>query len=335
MRFLFVPGAVALVPAPQGQAAPSAKHVDAVTAKAYAPLKALQNDDGSFAPKFGGPGVTALVVAGLVRSGKGPTDPVVAKALKYLENSVQKDGGIYTQRLANYTTCCSVMALKEANNDGKYDKVLAGAADYLKNEFGVPSILSPTPYGIANTDALLRNISTLTGKPAYMAPEMIAELRADQRSDIFGLGVVLYEMLTGRRLFAGASPTDVLAAVLRADVPDPREAHPAVPEPVVGILRQALQRAPEKRFSSAAEMGAACEHFLYDKGYGPTNLALKQYLGELFPEPAPPEELDESAFPELEAELLPIDDGAAPAADDPARTAVRPAPPDHGTLPPR
>lgn len=132
MRFLFVPGAVALVPAPQGQAAPSAKHVDAVTAKAYAPLKALQNDDGSFAPKFGGPGVTALVVAGLVRSGKGPTDPVVAKALKYLENSVQKDGGIYTQRLANYTTCCSVMALKEANNDGKYDKVLAGAADYLK-----------------------------------------------------------------------------------------------------------------------------------------------------------------------------------------------------------
>lgn len=177
--------------------------------------------------------------------------------------------------------------------------------------------------------------STLTGKPAYMAPEMIAELRADQRSDIFGLGVVLYEMLTGRRLFAGGSPTDVLAAVLRADVPDPREAHPAVPEPVVGILRQALQRAPEKRFGSAAEMGAACEHFLYDKGYGPTNLALKQYLGELFPEPAPPEELDESAFPELEAELLPIDDGAAPAADDPARTAVRPAPPDHGTLPPR
>ena len=177
--------------------------------------------------------------------------------------------------------------------------------------------------------------STLTGKPAYMAPEMIAELRADQRSDIFGLGVVLYEMLTGRRLFAGASPTDVLAAVLRTEVPDPREANPEVPEPVMAILRQALERAPEKRFGSAAEMGAACEHFLYDKGYGPTNLALKQYLGELFPEPAPPDELDESAFPELEAELLPIDDGAAPAADDPARTAVRPAPPDHGTLPPR
>ncbi len=177
--------------------------------------------------------------------------------------------------------------------------------------------------------------STLTGKPAYMAPEMISELRADQRSDIFGLGVVLYEMLTGQRLFAGASPTDVLAAVLRAEVPDPREANPAVPEPVVAILRQALQRAPEKRLGSAAEMGAACEHFLYDKGYGPTNLALKQYLGELFPEPAPPDELDEAAFPELEAELLPIDDASAPADDDPARTAVRPVPPDHGTLPPR
>lgn len=136
MRFLFVPCAVALavalVPAPQGQAAPSAKDIDTVTAKAYAPLKALQNDDGSFAPKLGGPGVTALVVAGLIRSGKGPTDPVVANALAYLEKSVQKDGGIYAQRLANYTTCCSVMALKEANKDGKYDKVLAGAADFLK-----------------------------------------------------------------------------------------------------------------------------------------------------------------------------------------------------------
>jgi hypothetical protein len=123
---------VALLPAPPGHAAPTAKDVDAVAAKAYPGLKALQNDDGSFAPKLGGPGVTALVVAGLIRSGKGPTDPVVAKALAYLGKNVQKDGGIYQQRLANYTTCVAAMALKEANTDGKYDAVLAGAAAFLK-----------------------------------------------------------------------------------------------------------------------------------------------------------------------------------------------------------
>lgn len=163
--------------------------------------------------------------------------------------------------------------------------------------------------------------STLTGKPAYMAPEMIAELRADYRSDIFSLGTVLYEMLTGERLFGGPSATDVLAAVLRAELPDPRLVNPAVPDAVVQILTRALQRAPDKRFASAAEMGAACEHFLYDKGYGPTNLSLKQYLGELFPEVRPP--LHEEGFPELEAELLPIDDSLP---DDRVRTAVRPVP---------
>jgi squalene-hopene/tetraprenyl-beta-curcumene cyclase len=126
-----VAAAAAVVPAPTA-AAPAAKDVDAVTAKAYAPLKALQNEDGSFAPKLGGPGVTALVAAGLIRTGMGPTDPVVAKALAYLESNVQKDGGIYNQRLANYTTCVALMTFQEANKDGKYDKVIAGASAFLK-----------------------------------------------------------------------------------------------------------------------------------------------------------------------------------------------------------
>lgn len=165
--------------------------------------------------------------------------------------------------------------------------------------------------------------STLTGKPAYMAPEMIAELRADHRSDIFSLGTVLYEMLSGQRLFGGANATEVLAAVLRTDVPDLRANGATVPDDVMAILNCALQRAPEKRFASAAEMGAACEHFLYDKGYGPTNLSLKQYLTTLFPQVAPAHDSADEPFPELEAELLPIDDSSQPV-DDGVRTAIRP-----------
>jgi len=160
--------------------------------------------------------------------------------------------------------------------------------------------------------------STLTGKPAYMAPEMIAELRADHRSDIFSLGTVFYELLTGQRLFAGNTPTDVLAAVLRTEVPDPRQVNAQAPEEAVAILYRALQRQPERRFVSAAEMGAACEHFLYDKGYGPTNLTLKQHLGDLFPEPEALVETSDEPFPELDVELLPIDDSV--------RTAIRSVP---------
>jgi hypothetical protein len=95
-------------------------------------LKSHQGDDGSFSPRIAGPGVTAVVVAGMLRNGFRVDDPVVARGLKYLEKSVKADGGIYDKRLANYTTCVGVMALKEANKDGKYDAIIKKASDYLK-----------------------------------------------------------------------------------------------------------------------------------------------------------------------------------------------------------
>jgi hypothetical protein len=78
----------------------------------------------------------------------------------------------------------------------------------------------------------------------------------------------------------------------------------------MAILRKALQRDPARRYSSAAEMGEACEHFLYDKGYGPTNLTLKQYLGALFREEgtAPAAAPAPSYFPVVEPTLIPIGD---------------------------
>jgi serine/threonine protein kinase len=124
--------------------------------------------------------------------------------------------------------------------------------------------------------------ATLTGKPAYMAPEMVVELRADNRSDLFSLGAVFYEMLTLERLFAGATTAAVLEQVVSGDIPTPRPSGRDLPEGVLTILRRALQRDPDKRYTNAAEMGVACEHYLYDKGYGPTNLTLKRYLREMF-----------------------------------------------------
>jgi squalene-hopene/tetraprenyl-beta-curcumene cyclase len=112
-------------------AAPTKAEVDSLVEKSIAFLKTKQNADGSFAPKFGGPGVTALIAAGLVRGGHAD-DPVVKKALEYLETSVQKDGGIYNKQLANYSTCVALLAFKEANSGGKYDKVIANASKFLK-----------------------------------------------------------------------------------------------------------------------------------------------------------------------------------------------------------
>jgi serine/threonine protein kinase len=153
---------------------------------------------------------------------------------------------------------------------------------------------------------------SLTGKPAYMAPEMVAEMRADNRSDIFSLGAVLFEILTCERLFPGRTTAEVLEQVMSGQQRSPRTFNAAIPDGVMAILKRALQRDPDKRFATAAEMGEACEHHLYDKGYGPTNLTLKNHLNALFP--SNPSEVAELAepleFPAIEPELLPIGDGS-------------------------
>jgi serine/threonine protein kinase len=155
--------------------------------------------------------------------------------------------------------------------------------------------------------------SSLTGKPAYMAPEMVVEMRADSRSDLFSLGAVLFEMLTLERLFQGATTAAVLEQVIAGHHPSPRSFNPAIPDGVMAIVRTALQRDPSRRYSSAGEMGAACEHFLYDKGYGPTNLTLKQALHALFPDAKPlaPAAEGRQEFPLVEHTLIPIGDAQA------------------------
>jgi squalene-hopene/tetraprenyl-beta-curcumene cyclase len=92
-----------------------------------------QAPDGSFSAEAG-PGVTALVTAGILRHGRGPGDPAVAKSLKYLEGFVQPDGGIHAPDTfyKNYETCLALMCFHEANRDGRYDNLIQHAEKFLK-----------------------------------------------------------------------------------------------------------------------------------------------------------------------------------------------------------
>jgi squalene-hopene/tetraprenyl-beta-curcumene cyclase len=92
-----------------------------------------QATDGSYAGATG-IGVTAVVTTGILRNGRSPDDPLVAKSLKFLEGFIQPDGGIYVPGALyrNYETCLGVLCFGEANRDGRYDKVLAGADRFLK-----------------------------------------------------------------------------------------------------------------------------------------------------------------------------------------------------------
>jgi serine/threonine-protein kinase len=149
--------------------------------------------------------------------------------------------------------------------------------------------------------------SYMAGKPAYMAPEMVVEMRADHRSDLFSLGALLFEMLTGDRLFVGETTAEVLEKVVAGEIPPARSLNPSVPEAVDVILARALERHPGRRFDSAATMGEACEHFLYDKGYGPTNLTLKHYLRSIFRRSGHDEDFETGRGPH-EPTLIPVAD---------------------------
>ncbi len=120
------------LPCPTLAAGPDPKALARIIGKATTGLTALQNADGSFNPRQAGPGVTALVTTGLLRTGTAVDAPVVAKALGYLEKSIRPDGGIYAERLANYTTSVALMTFEAANVGGKYATVLANGAKFLK-----------------------------------------------------------------------------------------------------------------------------------------------------------------------------------------------------------
>ncbi len=111
-----------------------AKTYEKSVAKAIQFLSSSQADDGSYSAA-NGPGITALVTTGLLRHGRAPQDPQVAKSLKYLETFVQPDGGIYKEGSThkNYETCLAVLCFKEANKNGQYDKLLKNADKYIKS----------------------------------------------------------------------------------------------------------------------------------------------------------------------------------------------------------
>ncbi|MBS1161646.1 MAG: Protein kinase [Proteobacteria bacterium] len=102
---------------------------------------------------------------------------------------------------------------------------------------------------------------TAFGSPKYMSPEQVMGQKADGRSDIFSLGVVLYEMLAGRPPFTGDDLNAILYQVLNSAPPLPSSYNPNLPRGFDRIVARALAKNPEKRFQNAAEMAAALRQY--------------------------------------------------------------------------
>src|SRR5262249_38247883 len=86
------------------------------------------------------------------------------------------------------------------------------------------------------------------GKFAYMSPEQANAKPLDRRSDIFSLGIVLYEAMTGSWIYDANSPAECVLAIVTRPVPDPREARPEIPAQLARIATRCLQKDPAHRF---------------------------------------------------------------------------------------
>ncbi len=117
----------------------------------------------------------------------------------------------------------------------------------------------PGSHSVAPTLAVATEPGAVLGTTGYMAPEQVRGLPTDARSDIFALGVVIYEMLSGRRPFQGDSPADTMSAILREDPAELTQLVPDVPPAMERIVRRCLEKQPTGRFRSAADLAYALE----------------------------------------------------------------------------
>ncbi len=138
-------------------------------------------------------------------------------------------------------------------------------------------------FGIAKAEnkATVTKAGQIKGKFGYMSPEQALGGAVDSRTDLFAVGINLYEVTVGRRLFRG-NDVETLRAVERCDFPTPREAVSDYPEALERIVLRVLAKTPEGRFESARELQMALEAFAAQDGLRSTAGMLAEYMRKLF-----------------------------------------------------
>ena len=135
-------------------------------------------------------------------------------------------------------------------------------------DFGLASVACvPVPGGAVVEETIS---GAVVGTVGYMSPEQARGERADHRTDIFSLGCVLYELISGRRPFQGATPAETIAAILRDDPPPLAVGDRPIPPALDAIVRRSLEKQPDMRFQSARDLAFALKDTRHGRAASPT-----------------------------------------------------------------
>jgi len=188
---------------------------------------------------------------------------VAAISMEYVQGEslravLDRFGGVPLRRGLEWVgQVCS--ALAEAHAQGVVHRDLKPENIVITRDSGAKVM----DFGIARSldaDATATAAGMLIGTPAYMSPEQAEGKPVDARSDIYALGLILYEMFTGRRAFEAETSVALVAIRLHETPLPPRSVEPLLPAVLARAIEKCLEKNPKKRFQSAAELAAALEH---------------------------------------------------------------------------
>ena len=169
------------------------------------------------------------------------------------------------------------LALQEAHRVGIVHRDIKPENVMVRDGDGALKLMD---FGIAQIldDEKLTLTGQLIGSPAYMAPELISGRPLDQRTDLFSLGILLYQLATGTLPFSGRNPHEVLNRIADGDYPPPSSICPLVDRDLETIISVSLATSPDERFQSAETFAKELERYLGETGISPTPDELKSYF---------------------------------------------------------
>ena len=151
------------------------------------------------------------------------------------------------------------------------------------------------------------NAGVVKGKLAYLSPQQARGDDIDHRSDLYSLGLVFFELLTGRKMYAQGNDIDTVLAVQSNDVVPLRRVAPRMPAALEEILSRALEDDPNARYQTGMDFHDALEVFIYEHAALTTRRDVAEYVRALFPDAVPPmETITTEHEPKTKTDTIPV-----------------------------